>query len=127
MTNVPVGVKPNPLNRLLEARFSADMRHQLTIAKAAHGRSALRNAAREQGSHLADESLLDLVTHPVIDGAIERVAGQAQADLESLERRGTLAFLGRHRDAGRLVDLDGPNDATKVAAASFGCRGVNFT
>src|ERR671913_993990 len=107
MTNVPVRVEPNPLNRVLEARLSTEVRHQLTIAKATHGRSALRNSALEQRSHLPDESPLDLVAHPVVNGAIESVARHRQADLEGLERRWTLSFLGRHRDARRLIDLDG--------------------
>ena len=77
-------------------------------------------------SHLFDESALDLVAHPVVDGAIERVARHRQADLEGLERRWTLALLSRHGDAGLLVDLQGPNDATKVAAASLGRRGIDL-
>src|SRR5829696_4546527 len=126
MTNITMRVKPNPLNGLIETQLSADVRHQLAIAKATHGGSALRNTALEQGPHLPDESPLDLVAHAVVDGAIESVARHGQADLKGLERRWSLAFLGRHGDAGRLVDLDGSNDATKVAAASFGCRGVNL-
>src|SRR5687768_829435 len=126
MTNVTVRVKPNPLNGPLEARLSAEVRQKLTIAKATHGRSALRNSALEQRSHLPDESPLDLVAHPVVNGAIESVARHRQADLEGLERWWTLSFLVRHRDARRLVNLDGANDATKVAAASLGCRGINL-
>src|SRR5215207_2563205 len=124
MTNVTVRVKPNPLDGSLETRLAADIRNQLTIAKATHGRSARRNAALEQRLHLLDESPLDLVAHPVVDRAIESVARHRQADLECLERRWALAFLGRHRDARRLEDLDGPNDATKVAAASLSRGGI---
>ena len=126
MANITVRVMSNPLHSLLEARLAADIRQQLAIAEAAHGWCALRNSALEQGSHLADESSLDLIAHPVIDGAIECIPRHRQAELEGIEWRRAFALLRRHGDAGCLVDLQGADDATKVTAASPGRRWVHL-
>src|SRR5215203_1517449 len=127
MTNVAVRVPTNPLDSLLETRLSVDIRQQLAIAEAAHGRNALRHPAFEQGPHLGDESALDLAAHPFVHSTIESVAGHREAELERLERRRTFALLGRHGDAGFLVDLQSANDATKVAPGSLSCHGIDLT
>src|SRR5215203_1796576 len=125
MANVAVRVEPNPLDGLVETRLAANVRQQLAIAEATHGRGGLRNSTREQGLHLGDESSLDLIAHPIVDRAIERVARHRQTDFKGFERRWALALLGRHRDASRLVDLQGPNNASKVASAPPGRRGID--
>src|SRR5215212_2287173 len=118
MTNIAVRVMSNALDSLLEARLSTDIRQQLAIAEATHGRSALEHPAFQQGPHLGDESALDLTSHPVIHGPIKSIARHSQANLDGFKRGWTLALLSRHGDSGFLVDLQGTNDATKVAAGS---------
>src|SRR5918993_850756 len=126
MTNVAVGVKPNPLDGLLKARLSTKKRQKLAIAEATHGRGALWHSALEQGSQLGDESAVDLVAHPVVHGAIEGVTRHGQADLEGREWWRALALLGRHRDAGPLVDSPRRNGATKVAPTALTRRRIDL-
>src|SRR4051812_26532583 len=127
MAHVAVCVMANPLDGLLEARLAAEIGQQLAIAEAAHGGSALRHPAIEQGPHFGDESAPDLTAHPVVYGAIESVPRHRHAELEGLEWGRTLALLGRHGDSGFLVDLQGANDATEVVAASLSRHGINLT
>jgi len=126
MTNVAVRVPTNLFDSLLEARLSAEIRQQLAITKAAHGRSALRYPPFGEGPHLGDESALDLNAHPFVHDTIESVARHRQTEFESLEWGRALALLGRHGDAGFFVNLQSANDATKVMAGSLSRHGIDL-
>src|SRR5918993_5467345 len=91
--NVPVGIKSDPLDRLLEARFSQEIRDQLAVAEATHGRSGRGNAGLKQRAHFLNEPSLNLIAYPVVDGAIEIAPWHRQPDFESRVWRRAPAFL----------------------------------
>ena len=110
MADVAVGIKLNALDGYVEAAFATQVGEELAVAEAAHGGGVLGNARVQQRLDFRDESTSDLISDTVVNRPVEANARHRESDLQRVERRGSLAFLRGHWNAGLLVDLQGADN-----------------